>query len=284
MDLSADVRAGDRVQFLATLFAPEPVRPALHALAAYRIELGRVVATARDPLAAEIRLQWWRDAIRDQGFGEGAAVPLVLALREAMARYGWPADTLVAMSEAHIHDLYADPFADFDAFDGYAGETHGAAVQLTAMALSVHALGEGAGYDAARTAARAAGYAGVALTSLAAARRFVPRFHAGHTLAPESVLRETVDGDIAQHLTEGTLPERAEATVIALLDHGEAAHEAMRGLLPGVAAPARAAFLTAIAARQPLGAIRRRPLAPPESGGWREQFALWRAARTVNRL
>ena len=101
-----EIRTHDRTAFLATLFAPEAARPALLALAAYRIELRRIVERARDPLAAEIRLQWWRDALT--GAGEAGGVPIAVALQEAAARCRWPAETLAAISEAHIYDLYAD--------------------------------------------------------------------------------------------------------------------------------------------------------------------------------
>ncbi|MCF3933063.1 squalene/phytoene synthase family protein [Acuticoccus sp. M5D2P5] len=283
MDFEDDVRTRDRTAYLSVLFAPASVRRALLALAAYRLELGRIVETIRDPLAAEIRLQWWRDAIRDQGFGEGAGIPLVLALRDGMARYHWPATTLADMSEAHIHDLYADPFPDFDAFDGYAGETRGAAIQLGVMALAIDALGEERGLAAARTAGTAAGYAGVALTAVAAASRLVPRLMMGHTLAPETAWR-AAGIDVAAMIRAGAVAEGTDGVVRAMIAHGHTADEAMREALATVAPETRAAFLPAMTAKGALDAIARRPLAPREPAAWRTQLTLWRAARRLNRL
>lgn len=281
MDLAAEVRARDRTAFLASLFAPESVRPALIALAAYRLEMRRIVETITDPMAAEIRLQWWRDAIRNQGFGEGGGVPLVMALREGMARYGWPADALCAVSEAHIHDLYADPFEDWDGFDGYAGEAFGAPVQLAAMALSVDALGEEEGHAAARTAGTAAGYAGVAVAASDAALHFAPRFARARTAVPAAVFREATGRDLKPALEAGALPDGADRAVRALVERGEWADAEMRRLLPGVAAEARGAFLAPLTAALALAAVRKAPLRPDPPAAWRVQWTLWRAARRL---
>jgi len=284
MDLPADVRARDRTAYLATLFAPERTRPALLTLHAYRLELRRIVDTIREPLAAEIRLQWWRDAIRGEGYGAGgAAVPLVEALQENMARYRWPADALCAMSEARIHDLYADPFADWDAFDGYAGEVHGTAIQLAAMALCVDRLGPEDGHGAARSAATAAGWAGVAEAAADAAMEFVPRFRRARAVVPASAWREATGTDLRAALESGELPEGAADAVTALLSHGERADGRMRDLIGSVAPAARAAFLPAFTARRRLSAVRSAPLSPRPPGALAMQWALWRASGTLSR-
>lgn len=279
--IGAEVRAGDRVAWLSALFAPEAVRPALYALAAYRIELRRVVAGARDPLAAEIRLEWWREAIRDAGTGAGRSLPLVDALRDGAARYGWPHDTLCAVSEAHIHDLYADPFADFDAFDGYAGEAYGAPVQLAAMALGVAALGREDGFAAARTAATAAGWAGIALAAADAALAASADLSRGRSRLPTSAFPP---GVLAAALPDGRLPDEAAAAVAATAAHGMRAEDELRRLLPAVHAAVRAAFLPALVARGRLAAAARRPLDPRPPADWREQFALWSGARRMRQV
>src|ERR1700676_258417 len=85
------VREADRDRFLATLFAPAERRGALHALYAFNIEIARVREVVREPLAGEIRLQWWNDAIDGRAAGEAAANPVAAALLAAMARYQLPA-------------------------------------------------------------------------------------------------------------------------------------------------------------------------------------------------
>lgn len=283
MAIGEAVRSGDRTAWLAALFAPESVRWALHALTAYRLELERIVAAAREPMAAEVRLQWWRDAIRDEGYGAGASVPLVDALREGARRYLWPLDTLCAVSEAHIHDLYADPFEDWDAFDGFAGESYGALTQLAAMALAVDALGPSDGAAAARSAATASGWAGVTLAAADAAATFVPRFAAGRARVPESVWRAHAAVPLAEALPAGRPPGGAAVVVRAVVRHGEEADAALRDALSGVAPVARAALLPALLARGSLRAAAQAPLAPRLPSAWRAQLALWREARRLAR-
>ena len=55
-------RENERDLWLAALFAPERLRPHLHALAAFAHEIGGVAARVREPLAGEMRLAWWREA------------------------------------------------------------------------------------------------------------------------------------------------------------------------------------------------------------------------------
>jgi len=61
------VRAADRDRFLTTLFAPAEHRPALLALYAFNLEVARVREIVHEPLAGEIRLQWWNDVLEGSG-------------------------------------------------------------------------------------------------------------------------------------------------------------------------------------------------------------------------
>ena len=63
------VREADKDRFVATLFAPQKYRRALHALYAFNVEIARVREVAREPMPGEIRLQWWRDAFAGAGHG-----------------------------------------------------------------------------------------------------------------------------------------------------------------------------------------------------------------------
>src|SRR5258707_12809015 len=57
------LRAADKDRFLTTLFAPAEHRDALIALYAFNVEIARVREVIREPVAGEIRLQWWSDVI-----------------------------------------------------------------------------------------------------------------------------------------------------------------------------------------------------------------------------
>lgn len=63
--LTALVRRHDPDRFLCALFAPAEVRTAVFALIALNHELARAREVTQSPIAALIRLQWWRDALAE---------------------------------------------------------------------------------------------------------------------------------------------------------------------------------------------------------------------------
>ena len=85
--LSSDLKRRDRERWLSVLYAPEAARPALIALHAYDLEQLRVVADAREPMLAEIRLAWWRDQL-DHLAGGAAAPPQPIL--QALAAHAVP--------------------------------------------------------------------------------------------------------------------------------------------------------------------------------------------------
>src|ERR1700747_1969528 len=117
------VRAGDKDCWLASLFAPAGRRAHLHALYAFNLEVARVRELAREPMAGEIRLQWWREVIAGTRPGEATANPVAAALMETVARHSLPVQTLLDLVEARAFDLYNDPMPSLDAFAGYGRRT-----------------------------------------------------------------------------------------------------------------------------------------------------------------
>lgn len=83
-----DLKARDRERWLSILWAPAEARPALVALHAYDLEQQRVVAEAREPMLAEVRLAWWREQLEALAAGRPAPPqPLLQALAaEALPR------------------------------------------------------------------------------------------------------------------------------------------------------------------------------------------------------
>ncbi|RWX75670.1 phytoene/squalene synthase family protein [Neorhizobium lilium] len=149
----AMLRDTDRDRYLACLLSPEDKRGSLAALYAFNAEIARVRDVVREPLPGEIRLQWWRDLLEGDASGDSGGNPVAAALIETVERYRLPRKTLIDMIDARIFDLYDDPITDRNAFEGYAGETASALIQLASLILSPG--------DAAR-AADSAGHAGVA--------------------------------------------------------------------------------------------------------------------------
>jgi len=152
-DCIATLRSTDIDRYLACLLMPEDKRGAVAALYAFNAELARIRDVIREPLPGEIRLQWWRDMLEGGGAGDSLANPLAAGLIGAIDDYRLPRAPLVAMTEARIFDLYDDPMANTAMFEGYAGETASALIQLTAMILDP---------ENAQKASEAAGHAGIA--------------------------------------------------------------------------------------------------------------------------
>ncbi len=63
------VRGHDFARYAATLLVPAEQRRALLALYAFNVEISRVRDHVTQPLAGEIRLQWWADVLAGKGLG-----------------------------------------------------------------------------------------------------------------------------------------------------------------------------------------------------------------------
>ena len=78
-------RSHDPDRFLVSLFAPAAVREALFLLIAFNHELVRALETGSahrgmGPIAALIRLQWWREVVQGEPRGHELAEPLAASL------------------------------------------------------------------------------------------------------------------------------------------------------------------------------------------------------------
>jgi len=168
----AIVRASDPDRYIATLFAPADKRPLLYALYALNHELGHIAEAVREPMMAEIRLQWWRDALADARAGTPRQHDVLQAMAAVFANADVPPHLLDATIDARSFDASGEIFADTAALEAYADATSG-----NLMRLAAHILGEPA-EDMAREAGNAYALAGVlrAVPFHAARRRlFLPR-------------------------------------------------------------------------------------------------------------
>ena len=158
-------READHDRWLAGLYAPEAARKHLYALAAFHVDISRLRGVVRQPMAGEIRLQWWREALEGQRAGEAKANPLAEALLDTIEKFRLPRRAFANKIAAHMADLYDDPPASMNDLEGYFGETVSAIVQMSAIVL---ADGRDPG------AAEAAGHAGVALGIVGALKTLGP--------------------------------------------------------------------------------------------------------------
>jgi phytoene synthase len=264
-------RNEDRDRWLGALFAPPQTRPHLHALIAFERELSRLRESVRDPMAGELRLAWWREALSRERDDEAQGNPIAAALIDTLEKFRPPAHLIENAVTARQFDLYDDAFPSVAELEAYLGETRSGLLQIAAFAL---ADGRDVG------AAEASGFCGVAL-GLIELMRGLPRPRALTGFAPHEVL--------ARHeiSTEDFRARRASPGVAAAL--GDLAALARRRLaeaqgalakLPGKITPAYCGlataplWLAAIELAKP--SLFERPI---EVAAWRRQWALWRWSR-----
>ncbi len=262
------LRETDRDRYLAALLAPADRRAAIVALYAYNAELARVRDLVHEPLPGEVRLQYWRDLLEGSAHGETAANPVAAELLRAMQAWRLPVAPLIAMADARIFDLYDDPMETTGMFEGYAGETAAALIQLASLVLDA---------DAAESAADIVGHAGVALT-VAGAILLMPIHKArGQVYLPTQILA-SVGLDRETFLAAGK-DDRVDAAIQAFagfgLDHLRTARSA--GRLPKRLLPA---FLPVTLAEPVLkraaksgGVSLTADIRPPQ---WRRQLGMMR--------
>lgn len=267
------LRELDRDRYLACLLAPEEKRHALVSLALFNAEIARIRDIVREPMAGEIRMQWWRDVITGVSPEGAAGHPAAEALVETIATYDLPVATFIAYLEARAFDLYDDPMPDRTTLEGYAGETASALIQLQAMTLDP---------SAARSVSDAAGHGGVAQT-IAGILLLMPRHTArGQLYVPGDILlacgltRETfLAGDDVGAVRAAT------AALVALGREHLAKARAAASEIPRSVFPAflPVALVEQVLARAERGSgdPRREMPVPPQ---WRRQLRLLCAAAT----
>ncbi len=133
---AALVQKHDADRHVATLFAPVERRRHLQALQAFSLEIAGIRAAAKEPAPGEIRLQWWREVLDGTRAEEGAGHPVGLAIRDTIERCRLPLQPFQDLIDARSFDLYDDPPADWNALEGYCGETSSALVSLGSIILT----------------------------------------------------------------------------------------------------------------------------------------------------
>jgi phytoene synthase len=153
----AEVRRSDPDRYFATLFAPAGKRALLFALYAFNHEIARAVEVAHEPMMAEIRLQWWREAIGEAYEGRPRAQPVAIGVSELVGCGQISAGALAALIDARAEEISSAPFADLAALEFHAHVTSGALMRIAAQLLDLDAGIE----ELAREAGIAYGLAGV---------------------------------------------------------------------------------------------------------------------------
>jgi len=129
------VRERDRERFLSALFAPAEMRPNLYALYAFDLEILHVPDAVREPMAGEIRFQWWREALAGERSEEAKANPVAAALLDTMSRHGLPAQSLLEIIDARQFDLLGHPMESRSSLGAYLDATVSRLIELGARIL-----------------------------------------------------------------------------------------------------------------------------------------------------
>lgn len=131
-----DVRRYDRERFVTALFCPAAVRDDVMATLGFNTELARIRALIREPLAGEIRLQWWRELLEGERPGdEIARHPIAQPLTALVAAGRLDKAALMGMIDARERDVASEGFDSIAELTAYAWATSGALARSMASLL-----------------------------------------------------------------------------------------------------------------------------------------------------
>ena len=142
----------DRDRYWSALFAPAAARSGLFALYAFNAEMDRILSATAEPMAGQIRLKWWHDAIEPAQPGTKTGNPVADAVQTAIACHNLPAGRLTGMIESRIPAMFGEPPSGEKDLKTLLRETEGTVFELAAAILG----------DGSAATKDAAGYAGVA--------------------------------------------------------------------------------------------------------------------------
>ncbi|HRW15779.1 squalene/phytoene synthase family protein [Amaricoccus sp.] len=186
------VRRGDPDRWRTAMTAPPERRAGLMALYAFNLEIARAPWLASEPMLAEIRLQWWQDAVAEIYAGtrprrHEVVEPLAGAIRAGDLPRGLFEETIAA----RLFDAGSAPHADRPALLRQIDRTAGHVMVLAAL----HLGAPEAALDVVRRFALG--------TGIAALLRALPELRArGHATLPATVPIEALAAEGLQALAE----------------------------------------------------------------------------------
>ena len=241
---AAIAREPDR--YLAATLAPAELRYDLIALAAFAAEISRVPDLVREPLAGEIRLQWWRDALIGGSGDAAAGHPVAVAMRAAIARFALPTEIVERVIDAQADALHGERPIDERAMRKRLAASEGGVFQLAARICA----GDVADYDSSNREddARTADLAGLAY-GLSRGLLRARTYDAARLLIPHSLLSDSE--------RDAVVDARVDAAVDALSSMAQAAHADVAVRMRQMSRRRRLAFLPLAMVRPNLRALQR---------------------------
>ncbi|WP_289152615.1 squalene/phytoene synthase family protein [uncultured Salipiger sp.] len=202
------VERGDPDRFAAAMAAPVAARAVLFPIYAFNLEVARAPWVTKETMIAEMRLQWWRDALDEiRSGGQVRRHEVVTPLARVLDAEG--AEALDRLVGARRWDVYSDGFEDEAHLTRYLEETSGALMLAAGRALG------GMPAEVARDAGYAAG--------LAQFLRAVPELEShgrvplvdGRPEAVAALAREGLARLTRARKEMGTVPRPARAALLA---------------------------------------------------------------------
>ncbi|VAW19247.1 Phytoene synthase [hydrothermal vent metagenome] len=271
--VSSYLKINDPDRFTATLLLAEKTRSPVQALYAFGAEIAQVRDRISEPAAGEIRLQWWLDVLAGRRESEAGENPLAAQLLAVLKSFELPVPPLVRLLNARRFDLYDDPMADLNSFEGYAGETNSILYQLAAMIVN-------GGGDAA--AAEAAGHLGVAHALVGHLRALPLTASGGRIVLPWSVFVATGASE-KDYLAGKSSPEIRAGCAMLREKAQEHLHKADQAIVL-LADDIRPVFAPVVLLKSQLKQLNKNArtpfITPPDLANWRKIASLaWWAYR-----
>lgn len=131
------IHRGDPERFATAMTARAGAdRDALMVLYAFNLEVARAPYVTAEPMIAQMRLQWWRDAVEEIfSGGRVRRHEVVSPLADLVARAGLPRAPFDAIIDAREWDIARDPFGGVAALEAHLDATGGALMELGVGAL-----------------------------------------------------------------------------------------------------------------------------------------------------
>jgi phytoene synthase len=265
------VRTRDFARYASTLFVPADQRRALFALYAFNTEISRVREQVTQPLAGEVRMQWWTDMLTGAGHGGAEGNPVAAELLLTIRNFHLPVEPLTRLIEEHQFDLYNDPMPSMAALEGYINDT---AAALFMLGAAIAARPSPEIEHLARHAGLAQGFSQViANLPLDASRR--------QLFVPLQVLQQHASG--IEEVFAGKQTPRVRAAIDQVLDDARTHLDTAFELLAGVPPEVRPIFLPLALVRRDLVRMSRAdadPFVLRVTSRFSNLWTLWRASRS----
>lgn len=128
------VKNGDPDRFMAAMAAPVEARHVLFPIYALNVEVARAPWVTQETMIAEIRLQWWRDALDEIAMGgvvrrHEVVTPLARVISPEQAR------ELDKTADARRWEIYREPFESEAHFADHIDQTSATPMWVAARAL-----------------------------------------------------------------------------------------------------------------------------------------------------